>query len=99
LLFESSQITRKSYAAGALESDAGIRPTEKIPRRVSLEQGLPASALMLGLVMVYVTALAEGREVLGPVVGNVMIAVHGRQDNARGPHAPEDVVNSDCQAD
>jgi hypothetical protein len=54
---------------------------------------------MLGLVMVYVTALAEGREVLGPVVGNVMIAVPGRQDNARGPHAPEDVVNSDCQAD
>lgn len=54
---------------------------------------------MFRSIVVHVAALTKGGEVLGSVVGRVMVAVPGCQDHARGPDTPEDVVGSDRQTD
>ncbi|KQQ37520.1 hypothetical protein ASF58_23415 [Methylobacterium sp. Leaf125] len=64
-----------------------------------MKESSPATALMLRAIVVHVAALAEGREVLGPVVGGVMIAVPSSQDHACGPHPFEDIIRPDRQTD
>jgi hypothetical protein len=54
---------------------------------------------MLRAIVVHVAALAEGGEVLRPVVGRVMIAVPGRENHARGSHTPENIIRPDRQTD
>lgn len=53
---------------------------------------------MLWRVVKHVAALAEGCEVGVPVVGGTVVPVGGRQHHPRGPHGPEYVVSSNCQA-
>jgi hypothetical protein len=90
---------RKRYDVGYLASDALIRPFEKVTGGFPPEQGAPASALMFGSIVVHVAALAEGGEVLGPVVRRVMIAVASGQDYPCGAHASENIIGSDRQTD
>lgn len=78
---------------------ARVWTLEQIPQRLPPEQSSPASPLMLRSIMVHVAALAERREVLGRVVGRVVIAVARRQDHARGAYGAKDVVGSDGEAD
>jgi len=53
---------------------------------------------MFGPIMVHVAALTEGCEVLRGVVGRVVIAVPGCEDDTRRPHLSEDIVSPDRQA-
>ena len=50
---------------------------------------------MLRPIVVHVAALAEGHEVLGGVVGGVMIAMGGGEDDASRSHGPEHIISPD----
>jgi hypothetical protein len=54
---------------------------------------------MFGPIVVHVAALAEGGEVFTHVVRRVVIAVPGRQNQARGAHASQNVIGPHCQTD
>lgn len=54
---------------------------------------------MFGPVVVHVAALAEGREVLGPIVRRVVIPMPGGQDHPGGPHTPKNIIGPDREAD
>jgi hypothetical protein len=53
---------------------------------------------MLGPIVVYVTRLAEGGEVLGPVVRRVMIAAPGRQNHTCYSYGTQNVICPNHQA-
>ena len=76
-----------------------IGPSEQVAYRLTTKESSPTTALMLGPIVVHVAALAEGGEVLGPVVRRVVIAVPGGQDYPCGPHPSEDIIGSDRQTD
>lgn len=63
----------RSTAPGLPSGDVG--PLEQVPHRPPPEQGSPAPAAMLRPVVIDVAALAERGEVVGRVVGGVVIAM------------------------
>ncbi|WP_210168766.1 hypothetical protein, partial [Methylobacterium sp. Leaf465] len=50
-----------------------IGPSEQVTYRLATKESSPATALMLRAIVVHMAALAEGGEVLGPVVGGIMV--------------------------